>query len=187
MARKAPPSPPLPAWDERPAYTQAKGEFAAELAVTPGAVSHWIGRGLPVRPDGLIDQGQAARWLLDNLDPGQAHRTRAEAVFLHHYVIEREDVRRICRETVEAAAAAAHAAAVAAGLGDADAGVLADAVAGGAVERINPALTEAGNLALPPPPAGLWAVWQSDYPPAPVGLPPARQPVDLAALTLPAG
>ena len=56
--------------------------------------------------------------------------------------------------------------------------------------RINPALTDDGNLALPPPPAGLWAVWQSDYPPhppAPVGLPPARQPVDLAALTLPAG
>ena len=48
-----------------------------------------------------------------------------------------------------------------AGLADDAAGLLADTVAGGTVARINPALTGDGNLALPPPPAGLWERWEA--------------------------
>ena len=161
MARKAPPPPPLPEWDAPPAYTRAKGEFAAELLVTRSAVSQWIARGMPVRDDGLLDLLATAKGLLANLDPLQGHRTRVEARSVHAYCIGLENERNGVRQTIEAAAAAAHAAALAAGLADDAAGLLADAVAAETVARINPALTGDGNLALPPPPAGLWERWEA--------------------------
>ena len=159
MARKAPPPPPLPEWDAPPAYTQAKGEFAADMSVTPAAVSQWIARGMPVRDDGLLDLLATAKWLLASLDQMQGHRTRVEARSVHAYVIGLENERNRVRQTIEAAADAARIAALAAGLADDAAGLLADAVAAGTVARINPALTDDGNLALPPPPAGLWERW----------------------------
>ena len=156
MARRAPP-PPLPEWEAPPAYTMAKGAFAKEMEVTPAAVSQWVARGLPVRPDGLLDMGAAAKWLRDNLDPMNGFKTRAEAGDLLRYVSVLTSERRLARGGVEAAAAAAHEAALAAGLDPAAAAHLADSVALGTVARLNPMLEGEGNLALSPPPVGLWA------------------------------
>jgi len=156
MARKAPPPPPLPEWDAAPAYTIAKGEFAKDMEVTPAAVSQWIAKGMPVRDDGLLDTAVAAKWLLDNLDPINGHRTRVEALNVRRFCIGLADERFLARQTVEAAAAAAYQAAVAAGLAPDAAAALADATAAGTVERINPELIGASNLPLPVPPAGLW-------------------------------
>ena len=161
MARKAPPPPPLPAWDEPPSYTMSKSAFAADMAVTPAAVSQWIARGMPVRDDGLLDLLATAKWILANLDQMQGHRTRVEARAIHAYCVGLENERVRVRQTIEAAADAARIAALAAGLADADAVALADCVAAGTVARINPALTGDGNLALPPPPAGLWERWEA--------------------------
>ena len=161
MTRRAPPPPPLPAWDEPPSYTASKSAFADDLGVTRAAVSQWIARGLPVRLDDRLDLMAAARWLLDNLDPLNGHSTRLVAADLNRWIFGLGDDRNRVRSTVEAAATAAHAAALAAGLADDAAGLLADAVAAETVARINPALTGDGNLALPPPPAGLWERWEA--------------------------
>jgi len=91
------------------------------------------------------------------LDPMQARATRAEARSLYSYLIGQMDIRRRVRQTVEAAARAAHAAGLAAGLDDDAAGLLADRVAAATVEGINPHLEGDGNLPLPVPPPGLWA------------------------------
>ena len=156
MARRAPPPPPLPEWDAPAAYALAKSAFAREMEVTPAAVSQWVARGLPVRPDGLLDMGAAAKWLRDNLDPMNGFKTRAEAGDVLRYVAVLSSERRLARGGVEAAAAAAHEAGLAAGLDGAAAARLADAVALSTVERVNPMLVDEGNLPLPAPPVGLW-------------------------------
>src|SRR4051812_37234944 len=102
MARHAPPPPPLPEWDAAPAYTMSKGGFAADVHVTPAAVSQWIARGMPVRPDGLLDLRVAAQWLLDHLDATNGYRTRAEAREVRRYVVRLTDERAIARRAVEA-------------------------------------------------------------------------------------
>jgi len=157
MARRAPPPPPLPEWDAPSAYTMAKGAFAKEMEVTPAAVSQWLTRGMPVRPDNLIDMHEAAKWLRANLDQANGFKTRAEAGDLMRFVAVLTSERRLARGGVEAAACAAHEAALAAGLDPAAAAHLADSVALGTVARLNPMLTDEGNLPLPPPPVGLWA------------------------------
>ena len=155
MTRRAPPPPPLPAWDEAPIYTIAKGAFAADLAVTPACVSQWCARGLPVRPDGLLDLAAGAQWLIDNLDPTNGHRTRREAWDLRRYIVAQTTERFAARLAVEHAGAVAHEAAHRLGLGN-HAEALADNVAVGMVERMNEGLETDCNIALPPPPPGVW-------------------------------
>jgi hypothetical protein len=156
MARRTPPPPPLPAWDAEPAYTQPKGEFARDMEVTPAAVSQWIARGMPVRDDGRINILDAVQWLLDSLDPSNAYRTRTRAWEMRRFVFAQIGERVLVKMTVEEAGAAAHEAALAADLAPDVAAALADAIAAGTVERINPALTDETNIALPAPPPGVW-------------------------------
>lgn len=156
MARKVPPPPPLPAWDAAPAYTAPKSEFARDMEVSAGAVSQWCAKGLPVRDDGLIDIAVATKWLLDNLDALNGHRTRARAWDMHHFITAQKGERLLVKMTVEAAGAAAYEAAIAAGMAEEPASALADATTAGTVERMNPSLTDETNIALPPPPAGVW-------------------------------
>jgi len=156
MARKAPPPPPLPEWDAAPAYTIAKGEFAKDMEVTPAAVSQWVAKGMPVRDDGRLDTAVVAKWLLDNLDPVNGHRTRFEALGWQRFCAGLASERLHVRKTVEAAAAAAYEAALAAGLAPEAAATLADGCAAGAVERMNPWLVGESNLALPVPPPDVW-------------------------------
>lgn len=156
MARTRPPAPPLPAWEAPPVWTAAKAEFAAELEVTPAALSQWIARGLPVRPDTRIDMAEACRWLIQNLDAVAAHRTRSNATDLHRWLFGLADTRLLVRETIEQAASVAHDAARAAGLDDDAAGRLADTISAGTVERMNGVLSDDGNLPLPAPPPELW-------------------------------
>jgi len=156
MARRTPPPPPLPEWDAPPVYTVAKGAFAKEMDVTPGCVSQWLTRGMPVRADGLLDLRAAAKWLLDNLDQANGWRSRAEASDLFRYAHALGSEREMARLAAEAGGAGAYAAAAAAGLADDAAADLADAAMVAAVERINTALENESNLALPPPPAGVW-------------------------------
>lgn len=156
MARKVPPPPPLPAWDAAPAYTAPKSEFARDMEVTPAAVSQWCARGLPTRDDGLIDIMEACKWLLDNLDALNGHRTRVRARDMQRFIFGQIGERVLIKMAVEAAGAAGYEAAIAAGMADEAASALADAIAAGTVERINPSLTDETNIALPPPPAGVW-------------------------------
>lgn len=155
MARRTPPPPPLPAWDAEPVYTIAKSAFAADIGVTPAAVSQWVARGLPVCPDGLLDLRAAAQWLLDNLDPLNGHRTRREAWDLRRYVIAQASERFAARMAVEHAGAAAHEAANRLGL-EAHAEALADALAADMVARMNEGMENEANIPLPPPPPGVW-------------------------------
>lgn len=161
MARKVPPPPPLPHWNAEPVYTMAKGEFAADVGVTAAAVSQWIARGLPVRPDGLLDLRVAAQWLIDNLTPQNAHRTRTVAWDIRRYVIAQTSERFASRLAVEHAGAASHEAAHRLGLGS-HAEALADAVAADMVERMNEALENESNILLPPPPPGVWRAKLTD-------------------------
>ena len=156
MARTRPPSPSLPVWDAPAVWTAAKSDFATELEVTPAAVSQWIARGLPVRPDNLIDMAEGCRWVLKNLDAVAAYRTRSNASDLHRWLLGLADARRLARETIEQATAVAYDAAHAAGLDDDAAGRLVDMIAAGTVERMNEVLIDDSNLPLPAPPPGLW-------------------------------
>lgn len=40
-----------------------KGDFARLVGVTPARISQLVGQGLPVEPDGLIDEEKAKAWL----------------------------------------------------------------------------------------------------------------------------
>lgn len=56
--------PALAAWHGSSETLVSKAELAADLGVTPARVSHYLTRGLPVRPDGLIPLAEACDWLL---------------------------------------------------------------------------------------------------------------------------
>ena len=44
-----------------------KSQFARLIGVTPGRVSHYITKGMPVRPDGDLDQRVALNWIAQNV------------------------------------------------------------------------------------------------------------------------
>jgi hypothetical protein len=156
MARKPPPPPSPPVWDAPPAYTTPKGQFAADMEVTPAAVSQWIGKGMPVREDGLVDIRDAAQWLLDTLAPSSGYRTRSRAWEMKRFIFAQIGERMLVQVTVEASGAAAYEAALAAGIAADRAASLADAIAAATVERMNPELTAELNIPLSAPPPGVW-------------------------------
>jgi hypothetical protein len=44
-----------------------KSQFARLIGVTPGRVSHYITKGMPVRPDGDLDRRVALDWIAQNV------------------------------------------------------------------------------------------------------------------------
>lgn len=55
----------------------AKGAFARLVGVTPARVSHLIGKGLPVLPNGRIDPEAGKRWIAQNIDPARQAAARS--------------------------------------------------------------------------------------------------------------
>jgi hypothetical protein len=49
-----------------PDETISKAHLARELGVSRARVSQFVGRGLPVRPDGRLDRGRALAWVRDH-------------------------------------------------------------------------------------------------------------------------
>jgi hypothetical protein len=49
--------------------TYRRTDLANELHVGTSAVSHWIKRGLPVTPSGLVDRERALKWIAQNIEP----------------------------------------------------------------------------------------------------------------------
>lgn len=50
----------------------SKSALAREIGVTPGRVSHYVARGLPVLPDGRVSRAAASAWIAANVDLGRA-------------------------------------------------------------------------------------------------------------------
>jgi hypothetical protein len=48
----------------------SKAELAAELKLSRGRITQLIGEGLPTRPDGRLNRGEAVRWYRQNFPKG---------------------------------------------------------------------------------------------------------------------
>ena len=155
MPRHPAPPPPLPAWGKPAPHLVSKSDLARDFEVTAPAVSGWVRKGLPVRPDGLVDLAEAVTWILGSFDQTNGYATRAAAYELRRWLHALAQERWLATVATEHAGAAAHEAAHRLGLAT-HADALADAVAAGTAERLNPVLEDESNVPLPPPPPGVW-------------------------------
>lgn len=156
MPRHQPPPLPPPAWDDAPRCLVTKALLAADMCLSPSAISQYLRQGMPEGPGGMLDYAAALDWMLGNLDATKARRTRAEASTMRRFLNSQADAYATARAGIEAGAAAAYAAALAAGLPEEAAAHLADDAAARAVPLMNRRLTDESNEPLPAPPPGIW-------------------------------